>query len=60
MIETDAPFLAPRDLTPRVRRNEPKYLLHIMHAVAQCRGEAVDQLAPKILDATRAFFRLSG
>jgi len=42
MIETDAPYLLPRDLTPkpRSRRNEPKYLPHILDTVAACRGES--------------------
>jgi TatD DNase family protein len=42
MIETDAPYLLPRDLTPKPqhRRNEPKYLPHILATVAACRGEA--------------------
>ena len=37
MIETDAPYLIPRDLRPRPksRRNEPMHLLHIAQAVAR-------------------------
>ena len=36
MIETDAPYLLPRDLDPkpRTRRNEPMYLAHILETVA--------------------------
>lgn len=36
MIETDAPYLLPRDLTPKPhdRRNEPQYLAHILERVA--------------------------
>ena len=41
MLETDAPYLLPRDLEPRPksRRNEPRYLPHILETVAACRGE---------------------
>ena len=41
MIETDAPYLLPRTLTPKPshRRNEPMYLPHILETVAACRGE---------------------
>jgi len=47
MLETDAPYLLPRDLQPRPqgRRNEPKYLPHILETVAACRGEAPQALA---------------
>jgi TatD DNase family protein len=47
MLETDAPYLLPRDLQPRPmsRRNEPKYLPHIALAVARLRNQPVDLLA---------------
>lgn len=46
LIETDAPYLLPRDLQPmpRNRRNEPMYLPHILEAIAQARGESADTL----------------
>jgi len=47
MIETDAPYLLPRDLSPRPksRRNEPKYLPHILRTIADCRGDDWTTLA---------------
>jgi TatD DNase family protein len=41
MVETDAPYLMPRDLQPKPahRRNEPKYLPHVVKTIAACRGE---------------------
>lgn len=41
LIETDAPYLLPRDLKPKPasRRNEPAWLAHILAAVAGLRGE---------------------
>lgn len=58
MIETDAPWLAPRDFRPRINRNEPQYLPHILKAVAECRGQSPEQLGPQILSTTKAFLRI--
>jgi TatD DNase family protein len=59
-LETDAPYLLPRDLTPRPasRRNEPQYLPHIAAVVARARGETPQQLAASATAASRALFRL--
>jgi TatD DNase family protein len=59
-LETDAPYLLPRDLKPRPasRRNEPRYLPHIAAVVAQARGETVAQLSASATAASRALFRL--
>jgi TatD DNase family protein len=47
MVETDAPYLLPRDLVPRPvsRRNEPSFLPHIARTVAQLRGETLESVA---------------
>lgn len=47
MIETDGPYLLPRDLSPRPasRRNEPAFLPHVAQAVANARGEPLAELA---------------
>ncbi|AWH88620.1 3'-5' ssDNA/RNA exonuclease TatD [Limnobaculum parvum] len=41
LLETDAPYLLPRDLSPKPtsRRNEPAFLAHIVQQVAMLRGE---------------------
>jgi TatD DNase family protein len=46
LIETDAPYLLPRDLQPkpRDRRNEPMYLPHVLQAIAAARKEDVETL----------------
>ena len=59
MVETDCPYLAPRDYRPKISRNEPKYLPHILEVVASCRGESVADLAPKILKTTNLFFGIT-
>ncbi len=59
-LETDAPYLLPRDLAPRPasRRNEPQYLRHIAAVVAQARGETLEQLAATATAASRELFGL--
>jgi TatD DNase family protein len=58
MLETDAPYLMPRDLQPKPagRRNEPKYLPHILRTVADCRGEAPGIVAAATTRNALAFF----
>jgi TatD DNase family protein len=60
MIETDGPYLLPRDLRPKPasRRNEPAYLPHIAATVARARNESLEQLAASSTAAARQFFRL--
>lgn len=59
MLETDAPFLTPRDLpkgTPR--RNEPALLPHVLGAVARLRGQTPEAVAEVATANTRRFFGL--
>jgi TatD DNase family protein len=61
MLETDSPYLLPRDLKPMPshRRNEPMYLPHIAEEVARCRGEDVAITAANATAATQTFFGIS-
>jgi TatD DNase family protein len=58
MIETDGPYLLPRDLVPRPasRRNEPAYLSHVARIVAADRGESFAALATHTTRTAREFF----
>lgn len=61
LLETDAPYLLPRDLPeppPRKRRNEPALLPWIGRRVAQLRGENTDRLADITVENTRRFLGL--
>jgi TatD DNase family protein len=60
LLETDGPYLLPRDLHPKPasRRNEPAYLPHIAAVVARARGESVAALASSSTAATRKLFGL--
>ena len=61
MLETDAPYLLPRNVKPMPahRRNEPMYLAHICAEVARDRGEDVAVTAANATATARAFFGLA-
>lgn len=58
LIETDAPYLLPRDLEPmpRHRRNEPMYLPHVLDAIARARGESAVELGAATTRNAAALF----
>ncbi|WP_246061462.1 TatD family hydrolase [Paenibacillus oralis] len=58
MIETDAPFLTPRDLKdkPADRRNEPAFLPHIVETIAPCTGRNAAEVAEMTTQTAREFF----
>lgn len=61
MLETDAPYLLPRDLSvPLVdkRRNEPWLLPHIAEVTARYMGVEVEALAQAALQNSKQFFRI--
>jgi TatD DNase family protein len=60
LVETDAPFLLPRDLRPKPRdgRNEPAYLPHIVRTLAQLRGADEQQLSEQLWRNSCDFFGL--
>jgi TatD DNase family protein len=60
MIETDAPYLMPRNIKPKpkTRRNEPQYLKMVCETVAECREATVEEVASQTSDNARRFFNL--
>lgn len=58
LIETDGPYLLPRDLRPKPdgRRNEPMYLPHIAAVVAAARGQSVETLSAATTDNALRLF----
>lgn len=60
MVETDCPYILPRDMSPKPRsgRNEPAYVVHVARTVAKHRGEAFEDLAAHTTATARAFFGL--
>ncbi|UUZ81489.1 YchF/TatD family DNA exonuclease [Paenibacillus sp. P26] len=61
MIETDAPFLTPRDLKekPTDGRNEPAFLPHILQTVARCIGKPEEEIAKATTETAAEFFGLT-
>lgn len=60
MIETDAPFLTPRNMEekPIGNRNEPKYLVHILDEMAYYLGKDIEDMAEETYQTTRKFFNI--
>ena len=61
MLETDAPYLLPRDLTVKPvksRRNEPCYLPHIAQTVSRYMGVEREELEQAALANTKRFFNI--
>lgn len=60
LLETDAPYLLPRNLTPapKNRRNEPAFLPHIARQVAACIGTEASSLGANTFANANRLFRL--
>jgi TatD DNase family protein len=58
MLETDAPYLLPRDLDPKPddKTNRPQYLPHILQRVAELQNKPSEQLAEEAWNTTQEFF----
>jgi TatD DNase family protein len=60
LVETDAPYLTPRDLRPqpKARRNEPAFLPHIVATIARALGRPAAEVAAETAGNAIAFFGL--
>ncbi len=60
MIETDSPYLLPRDMRPKPKssRNLPQYLPHIAATIAQLRNTSLENLSLQCYSNTKQFFNL--
>ena len=60
MLETDAPYLMPRDMQPKPdsRRNEPAFLPHIAQTVARAVGRPVAEVAAETSRNARTLFAI--
>jgi TatD DNase family protein len=61
LVETDAPYLLPRDIEPkpRDRRNEPSFLPHVLRAVARAQGRSEEDVASATTRNAERLFRLN-
>jgi TatD DNase family protein len=60
LLETDSPYLTPRDLKPqpKARRNEPALLPHILRAVASALGRPAEDVGAETARNAAALFSL--
>ncbi len=60
LLETDAPYLLPRNLRPRPpgRRNEPKYLPAVLDKLAECTGRGHAEIARQTTENASRLFGL--
>jgi TatD DNase family protein len=60
LLETDSPYLVPRDMKPqpRARRNEPAFLPHILRTVARALGRPEEEIAAETTRNAKRFFDL--
>ena len=60
MIETDAPFLLPRNMAtkPKDGRNEPAFLTFVLKTMADCLGKPVALVAQATTNTATAFLRI--
>ena len=60
MIETDAPYLLPRNLNPKPqsRRNEPMYLPAVVKKIAEATGKTLRQVAEETTKTAKIFFNI--
>ncbi|WDE95931.1 TatD family hydrolase [Lentisphaera profundi] len=58
MIETDAPYLSPRTMKPRIHRNEPAFLVHLVQQLADIYGCSFAEVAKQTEQTTKPFYNL--
>ena len=60
MVESDSPYLKPRNLRPRVKthRNEPQWLPWTVQTIADSVGKRVEEVAEQTTATARKFFRI--
>jgi TatD DNase family protein len=61
LLETDAPYLLPRDLhpAPKGRRNEPKFLRHVLERVATLMNRSAESVAEAATQNAERLFGLA-
>jgi len=59
MIETDAPFMLPKNM-PRTqnRRNEPSYLPYVAQTIAKLKKVSISEVADETTEVARKFFSI--
>lgn len=60
LIETDAPFLTPKQMAKKTRRNEPAFLTYVVDAIAEIKQVEPEIVAQHSWDNAEQLFRLGG
>ncbi|MGO3344124.1 MAG: TatD family hydrolase [Marinomonas sp.] len=58
LLETDAPYLLPRNIRPRPKKNHPKYLPWVAEEVARLKGIDTQELIVHTRDNTQRLFSI--
>ncbi len=59
LLETDSPYLVPHPLRGKEKRNQPAHLVLTARALAELRGQTVEDLAAQTTANTRSLFALA-
>ena len=58
MIETDSPYLLPKNLKVKGRRNEPKFIYEIAQKIAHLQRKSLDEVSKIFYENSTKFFNL--
>mgnify|MGYP001280355466 FL=1 len=56
MIETDSPYLLPKNLDVKGRRNEPKFIVEVAKKIAKLQNKSLEEVAQIFFDNSQKFF----
>ncbi|KAJ3314901.1 hypothetical protein HDV04_005322 [Boothiomyces sp. JEL0838] len=59
LIETDAPFMTPKNVHPRPKKNEPKYLPFVLHEISNVIGVEPERVAQCTTENAVKLFNLN-
>tara|TARA_B100000035_G_scaffold298364_1_gene292048 strand:+ start:102 stop:887 length:786 start_codon:yes stop_codon:yes gene_type:complete len=58
MIETDSPYLLPKNLKVKGRRNEPKFIIEVAKKIAKLQNKSLEEVTQIFFDNSQRFFLL--
>ena len=60
LIETDSPYLMPRNISPKPksRRNEPQFLTHVVQFLAEQMNDSYENIAARTTRNAMTFFNI--
>ena len=58
MIETDSPYLLPKNLKIKGRRNEPKFIVEVAKKIASSQNKNLTEISQIFFENSMRFFNL--